>query len=86
MALGTPIIAHAVGGLPNILKNRAGGILIANQDPDSYARAVAQLIQSDDMTIAELGLQRLQQCYSARHNANAVADLYQRISSPATPA
>ena len=40
MALRVPIIAHRTGGIPGLLDQGTCGILVDNQDPAAYARAI----------------------------------------------
>jgi D-inositol-3-phosphate glycosyltransferase len=43
-ACGTPVIAAAVGGLRTAVRHGESGILVADHDPASYARALRELI------------------------------------------
>jgi glycosyltransferase involved in cell wall biosynthesis len=43
MALGTPVVAAAVDGLPDLLADRRG-ILVAPEDPDALAAALADVL------------------------------------------
>ena len=43
MAVYTPIIAHAVGGIPKLLDQGSSGILIQGHQPSDYAKAIYQL-------------------------------------------
>jgi len=46
LALGVPIVAHAVGGLPEVLEGIAGQRLVTDHTPEGYARAIAELAES----------------------------------------
>lgn len=43
MAVGVPVVAHRVGGLPEIIDDGRTGLLIAGLDPAGYASAVRRL-------------------------------------------
>lgn len=43
-ACGTPVLAHNVGGLAELVDHGATGILVDTLDPDQWARALQQLI------------------------------------------
>ena len=45
MAAGTPVVATAVGGVPDLIEHRKHGLLVARRDPEELARAVAELLQ-----------------------------------------
>jgi glycosyltransferase involved in cell wall biosynthesis len=49
MALGTPVIATAVAGMPELLLNGKNGILIPPQDVQSLAEAIRHLLSDKDM-------------------------------------
>jgi D-inositol-3-phosphate glycosyltransferase len=42
-AVGTPVVAAAVGGLPTVVDDGVTGLLVAGHDPEDYARAVQRL-------------------------------------------
>ena len=44
-ALGKPSVATAVGGVPEIIKNKTTGILVSPGDPDAMAQAVIALLK-----------------------------------------
>ena len=44
MALGRPIVATAVGGVPDMLADGLGGLLVPSQSPDALAMAVSRLL------------------------------------------
>ncbi len=76
IALGTPVIAHNVGGLSPLLAGEAGGILVDDHSPTGYAQAVRQLLQNNNVELKEKGMTRLREHYSAESNAVKVVDLY----------
>lgn len=75
IAVGTPIIAHSVGGLTTLLSENRTGRLVSRQDPDEYAQAVLEQIgappQERQPEFCEL--------YSAKHNAERVKELYESL-------
>jgi glycosyltransferase involved in cell wall biosynthesis len=46
MAMCKPIIATAVGGMPELIKNGVNGILVPPRDPDTLAAAIKTLIEN----------------------------------------
>jgi len=49
MALGKCVIATAVGGVPEIIKDRKNGILVPPSAPDKIAQAVIELLDNSEM-------------------------------------
>jgi D-inositol-3-phosphate glycosyltransferase len=50
-ALGTPVVASAVGGLTEIIEDGRTGILVADREPQAFALAIASLL--DDAGLRE---------------------------------
>jgi len=44
MACGTPVVARAIGAAPDLIKDRAGGIVVDSDQPEVLARAVRQIL------------------------------------------
>ncbi len=49
LAVGTPVIATAVGGIPEVLVDGENGLLVPPHDVDAIAAAVERLIRDDDL-------------------------------------
>lgn len=76
MAVGTPVVASRVGGLPELVDDGVTGILVPPSSPDALAGAVQRLLLDADLR-SRLG-------QAARHRARryrltAAVDKYQRI-------
>jgi len=54
MAAGRPVVATAVGGVPDIVEHERTGLLVPPQDPQALAAALATLAESAD-TRARMG-------------------------------
>lgn len=79
IATGTPIVAHDIGGLADILNGGAGGVLVDNHSSQGYAKALLQLLASDQATLVALGRCRVQNRFSAQHNAEQILQMYRRL-------
>jgi glycosyltransferase involved in cell wall biosynthesis len=51
LACGRPVVASAVGGIPEIVEDGRSGVLVAPDDPEALARAVSRLL--DDAALRE---------------------------------
>lgn len=76
LVVGTPVLAHAVGGLNAVLAGNRGGQLVSDHTPAGYADGLLRMLKRDRLEMATEGLETLQRRYSAAGNAAAVADIY----------
>ena len=60
-ACGTPIVASAVGGIPEHVRNGSTGLLVPPGDPDAFAAALERLLTDETLrsTLAENGLRQV---------------------------
>jgi glycosyltransferase involved in cell wall biosynthesis len=49
LAVGTPVIATAVGGVPEVVRDGENGLLVAPGNPDALAETVARFFADDDL-------------------------------------
>ena len=54
MAAGAPVVASAVGGIPDIVRHGLNGLLVTPGDPTSLAQAIARVL-ADRALAARLG-------------------------------
>lgn len=70
VALGTPMVAHSVGGLTKLLGDGAG-LLIPDQNVENYYHAITELLEGGSKLAAVLPEQ-----YRAENNATKIVKLY----------
>ena len=78
MAAGVPVVATAVGGIPEIAKNQEQALLVPPRDPEAMARAIAVLL-SDGATAHRLAAAARDLAatkYSPEQRALGLAGLY----------
>jgi starch synthase len=76
MAVGTPVVATRVGGLPEVVDNGVTGALVEPGDPAALAAAVLAVLERR----AELGAAARER---ARHfHTDAVAERVERLIAP----
>jgi glycosyltransferase involved in cell wall biosynthesis len=80
MALQTPIVAHAVGGLNAALPGYERGQLVFEHTASAYAEAVIGVLAKRMAPVSDAFMER----FSARANAHAVARLYAALSAGRT--
>jgi glycosyltransferase involved in cell wall biosynthesis len=88
MAIGTPVVAHAVGGIPEVMRGNVGGVLVQRHDAAAYADAVLEVLERWSPSDAGASRQRVSAHYSVRQTAASTADVYARCLAAAgrTPA
>ncbi|MDI6759285.1 MAG: glycosyltransferase family 4 protein [Candidatus Brocadiaceae bacterium] len=82
MAVGKPIIATAVGGIPEIIKNYETGILIKPADPYSMAEAILKVFHNRALReeLARNAKERVKH-FSLRDSVQKLDNLYDRLLS-----
>lgn len=88
MAAGTPVIAHATGGIPEVLDQGRCGILVWSETAEDFAEALYRLLGDGVLAdrLVTLARQRVSERYSALHNAITTLELYQAVALENAPA
>ncbi len=78
MGTGLPIVATAVGGVPDMLENDVSGMLVSC-DPKEISRGVCELLASEDLRqrLGSTAKEKAKQ-FSAAHMAAAYSKVYQQ--------
>ncbi|WP_230626268.1 glycosyltransferase family 4 protein [Cupriavidus necator] len=81
MALGLPVVATRVEGIPEVLEPDGAGIIVEPNQPRAMAEAIEKLIQSPAQLaqLAECGRARQRSHYSDIAMAREVATIYREI-------
>lgn len=75
LALGVPVVSHAVGGLVDLLRDPSNGALIKEQNPEAYLDAIDALVSRTDHIVNVPGRYTIQAC------ARAYRDMYFEIDA-----
>jgi glycosyltransferase involved in cell wall biosynthesis len=77
MALGKPVVATKVGGVPQVVEDHSTGLLVPPHDPDAFAEALLQLASSPELArrLGERGRVR----HGERFNVERMVDGYARL-------
>jgi glycosyltransferase involved in cell wall biosynthesis len=78
MAAGLPVVATAVGGIPEVLVDGETGFLVDKGDADSLARHIIDLLNNPERraTMGAAGRQRVEQHFSLDTQMQALKQLY----------
>ncbi len=81
MCMKTPIIAHAVGGIPHLLAEGECGSLVQEHTRQGYARAISRMLDDPDHSKdkADLAYQRLIENYSSAQTAANYLGYYRQL-------
>ena len=81
MALGTPVIASAVGGIPEVIEDDITGWLVPPEDVDSLAGALLQALTDTEKAqrIAVAAHARIKTDYSVEVLARRTLALYHQL-------
>lgn len=80
MALGTPVIATAVGGVPDLIRHQATGLLVPPGSPDAISEAVAELLvdRTKALQIA-INAKKRAQDFSPARQLESLLELYAAV-------
>jgi glycosyltransferase involved in cell wall biosynthesis len=85
MALGRPIVAATVGGIPELIEDGVSGLLVASREPSDFANTIARCLDDQPMAKA-LGIQaqrRVQSEFSVDRMVKGYRALYAELLSHA---
>ena len=82
-----PVVAAAVGGVPEIIESTRSGLLVPPRDPESLGRAAAALARHPGarQRLAEAGLARAREVFGIERMVAEILAVYEEIL-PASPA
>lgn len=83
MALGKPVVASRVGGLPEAVEDGVTGVLVPPSDPDALAAALAELLGDPERARAmgEAGRARVLEGFTAERMVAGYVELFASLAS-----
>lgn len=80
LALGLPVVSTAVGGVPEAVRDGVEGRLVALDDEQGFARALAELVEQPDLRVrmARAALDR-SALFDAASSVRQVEDVYRSV-------
>jgi glycosyltransferase involved in cell wall biosynthesis len=81
MAMGTPVIATAAGGNPELVEDARSGLLVPPRDPAAFASALERLL-GDSALAARLGRggrERVASGFTVETRLDRIEELYRRL-------
>lgn len=82
MAMGKPVVATSVGGIPEVVEDGVTGILVTPRDSQQLADAVGRLLQDPQLSwqMGHAGRERAQRCFSREQAISRIQTLYQAVT------
>ena len=83
LCAGVPVVAAAVGGIPEVIRDGLGGVLVPTRDPRDFADSVRKMTSDAETwrTAVRNGRERLRESFSEERMFEQVRDLYLRVAS-----
>lgn len=83
MAAGLPVVATAVGGVPELLTNGRDGFVVSPGDPDALAAALSQLVGSSEQrqAMGQDAESKALATFDIVHTVQSYVDLYEKLIS-----
>jgi L-malate glycosyltransferase len=79
LAVGTPVVAHATGGMTDVVEESSHGLLVEEHTASGYARATVSLLES---AAAQRRTPSVPERLTAGHNERAFENLYRQLLRP----
>lgn len=80
-ALGVPVVATKVGGIPEVVKDGITGILIPARNPKAMSEAIINLLKNKSLrkNMSEEGRKWIDNRFSAESMVEKISDLYEEL-------
>lgn len=78
MAMGLPIIASRVGGVPELIEDGKSGLLLPAEDAPALGRGIAHLLNNQGLAcqLGQAARRRVENCFTVGQGARALAAVY----------
>ena len=81
MALGKPVVATRIGGIPDVVEDGKSGILVPAKDPQKMAEAMERVIRDKDLadSLGQYGLLLCRERFLAPQSADKLRAIYRDL-------
>ncbi len=86
MALSVPVVATAVGGVPELVKNERSGLLVPPSNSKALSIAILQLAEQPGLrrTLSQAAMQILKESFTFDRQAALLKEIYEQVTSGGT--
>jgi len=83
MAMGKPVVASQVGGVPEIVEDGVTGLLVPSGSSESLGKAIITLLGDPETQtrMGKSGKQRVKTLFSLQQSVGKIEELYRRVVS-----
>ena len=80
MAVGRPVVATRVGGIPEMVRDGVSGLLVPSNDPVALAAAIVRLLQDRPLAqrLGVAGRELVRRHYRAEGMVSAISSVYEQ--------
>jgi glycosyltransferase involved in cell wall biosynthesis len=82
LAVGTPVVAHATGGMVEVLKGMERGLLVEQHDSAAYAQAINTIVAARSTVRSGLAIPER---FTAAYNCQSLLELYRELLQQQPP-
>ncbi len=84
MAAGVPIVATAVGGVPEMVEDNQSALLVPSEDPQALAAAIARVLKDKDLAqrLAANASALVSSRYTTQNYVKALVKIYVKLLTP----
>jgi glycosyltransferase involved in cell wall biosynthesis len=84
MSLGKPVVATAVGGIPEVIEDGVNGFLVPAKAPQLLAEKIVQLLKEDDLrtSFSQNAIRTIREHFSLKEMVRKVEEIYLNIMVP----
>lgn len=81
MAQGKPVVATAVGGVPEIIEDKQSGLLVPPRRPDKLARAVIKVLKDKSLqtNLGDNALRRIKDNFTIQRSIDNLSRIYHEV-------
>jgi glycosyltransferase involved in cell wall biosynthesis len=81
MAIGLPVVATTVGGMPEVVEDGITGLLVPPDDPEALAAALAELLEDPERArrMGAAGRERVGRAYTMAAMVDRLVDAYRAL-------
>lgn len=82
LALGRPVVATSVGGVPSVIHHERSGLLVPPGDPEGLAAAMLRAIEDPEAKLwGEAGARLVEENFGLQQMIDSYESLYSKILS-----